>query len=145
MFIGTYNHSIDSKNRMLVPSKVKATLGEAIFVYLSLGFDGNIDMRLDSEFNQFVNNINNLSIGSKEARNLTRLILSQTYKIEIDSASRILIPQNLIDKAKIKKDIYIIGTNDRYEIWAKEVYDDFSLNQESTLSDLAEKLLINGI
>ena len=139
MFIGTYNHSIDSKNRMLVPSKVKATLGEAIFVYLSLGFDGNIDMRLESEFNQFVNNIN------KEARNLTRLILSQTYKIEIDSASRILIPQNLIDKAKIKKDIYIIGTNDRYEIWAKEVYDDFSLNQESTLSDLAEKLLINGI
>lgn len=137
-FIGTYNHSVDSKNRMLLPAKVKTSLGDPKVLFLSLGLDGNIDIRTEEEQNKYVEKLSLLPLGSKQARELVRRILGSTYMVELDSASRILIPKNLIEGAKINKEIYIVGTISRYEIWAKEVYDQNRSMSDFDLSELAE-------
>lgn len=140
-FIGTYNHTVDSKNRLLLPAKVKASLGEPTLLFLSLGLDGNIDIRTEEEHTKYVDKLASLPLGSKQARELVRRILGSTYMVEVDSASRILIPKNLIEGAKINKEIYIIGTINRYEIWSKEVYDENSSLNEVDLSELAEGIM----
>lgn len=115
-FIGTYNHSVDSKNRILLPAKVKTSLGDPTVLFLSLGLDGNIDIRTEDEHNKYVEKLSLLPLGSKQARELVRSILGSTYMVELDSASRILIPKNLIEATRINKEIYIVGTISRYEI-----------------------------
>lgn len=144
-FIGTYNHVIDSKNRMTIPSKIKSTfLDEKVF-YLSLGIDGNIDLRLEKDHLQYLNKITPQNIGSLNQRKIMRRILANTYMVEMDSSSRILIPQNLINSTKIIKEIYIIGMNDHYEIWAKEEYDKMINEDDLSISQLIEEVLGNGI
>ena len=67
-----------------------------------------------------------------------RLLLASAFEAEEDNQGRILVPQELRDYAKIKKQIVFIGAGNRVEIWAEEVWEDYSTGDfDSLASDLA--------
>jgi MraZ protein len=114
LFLGTYEHTIDEKNRLVLPSKFVSELSKT--VYISKGFDGCLEIREEEDFDKYVKRLLSYSNTSKDARQVQRTFLSLSSKTEIDSAKRILIPSNLRNKANLTKDVVIIGVGKTIEV-----------------------------
>lgn len=142
MFIGEYNHALDSKNRIIVPSKFREELG-AKFV-LTKGLDGCLYAYTIEEWKELEKKLKALPLTSKDARAFTRFFFSGANEIEIDKQGRALIPQNLLEYAKIEKDIVSIGVLTRIEIWSKEHWEDYN-SSNIDFDEIAEKMSELGI
>lgn len=137
MFIGEYQHAIDNKNRMIIPSKFREALGES-FV-LTKGLDGCLYAYTLEEWKVLEDKLRKLPLTNKDARAFVRFFFSGANEIDIDKQGRALIPQNLLEYAGIKKDIVSIGVSTRIEIWSKEGWEEYN-NQNIDYDAIAEKM-----
>ena len=142
MFIGEYHHSIDEKGRLTIPSKLRDELGEQFI--LTRGLDGCLFIYPNSEWNNVINKYKELP-NIKEARNFMRFFLSGATNSELDKQGRINIPIPLINYANLNKECIIIGVNDRLEIWSKENWESFVLENEKSFSDMADHLFSSNL
>ncbi len=112
---GTYEHNIDAKGRLAIPSKLRDELGSVF--YLAMGVDACLAIYPQSTWNRFTEKFASLPMSqSKKMRSL----FANAARCELDSQGRIVIPQKLKKYAGIEKDVVIIGVHDRAEIWAAE-------------------------
>ncbi|MBR5156907.1 MAG: division/cell wall cluster transcriptional repressor MraZ [Clostridia bacterium] len=118
MFIGEYQHSLDAKGRMFMPSKFRDELGETFIV--TLGLDYCLFAFPIDEFEKLKVKIDSLSISSKEARQFARFFFSGACECETDKQGRIMIPAKLRNYAKLEKDVTVVGVSTRLEIWNSE-------------------------
>ncbi len=132
-FIGQYTHSIDSKGRVIVPVKFKNALGDKF--YLSIGLDGCLYIFPQDRWEAFSEQLNKLPWSNPRARELQRRIFSSSTDCEVDNQGRILINQDLREKAGLIKDVVFAGDGHRIEVWSKEKYD--SRANLGSLEDLA--------
>ena len=137
MFMGEYNHTIDAKGRLIIPSKLRDLLGEKFI--LTRGLDNCLFIYPKNEWENVINKYRSLP-NTKDARNFMRFFLSGATEIEVDKQGRINISNPLIEYANLKKDCVIIGVNERLEIWDKESWDNFILDNEDNISEIADKL-----
>ncbi len=137
MFMGEYKHSIDDKGRITIPSKLRYELGEDFII--TKGLDGCLFIYPKNEFNEITLKYKNLP-NTKEARNYLRFFLSGALVCEVDKQGRVNLNQSLIEYAGLKKECVIIGVNERLEIWDKHRWDEFLLNNEDSISDIADSL-----
>ena len=142
MFMGEYHHTIDDKGRLTIPSKLRYELGENFIV--TRGLDNCLFIYPQNEWNNIINKYKELP-NTKDARNFMRFFLSGAVQSEFDKQGRINIPTPLINYAEIKKDCVIIGVSERLEIWSKELWEKFINDNESNLSDIADKLFATNI
>lgn len=142
MFMGEYHHTIDDKGRLTIPSKLRYELGENFIV--TRGLDNCLFIYPQNEWNNIINKYKELP-NTKDARNFMRFFLSGAVQSEFDKQGRINIPTPLINYAQIKKDCVIIGVSERLEIWSKELWEKFINDNESNLSDIADKLFATNI
>lgn len=117
MFMGEYNHTIDDKGRIIVPSKFRESLGEEFVV--TQGLDGCLFVYPNDEWMNFVSQLKTLP-GTKEARQLQRYFMAGAASCEVDKQGRILIPNKLRESAGLEKDIVFVGVLSKIEIWSKE-------------------------
>jgi len=142
MFIGEYQHALDNKNRIIIPSKFREGLGEK-FV-LTKGLDGCLYVYTSSEWKILEEKLKTLPLTNKDARAFVRFFFSGANEIDVDKQGRALVPQNLLEYANIEKDIVSIGVSTRIEIWSKakwEEYNDSNIN----FDEIAEKMSELGI
>lgn len=140
MFMGTYDHSIDAKGRVIVPAKFREELGDSFVV--TLGLDGCLFVYPQEDWEDFVKQLRELP-GSKEARKLQRYFMAGAASCELDKQGRTLIPANLREKAGLEKDIVFVGVMGKVEIWSKERWaenDDFD-----NVDDIAEHMSDLGL
>jgi MraZ protein len=142
MFIGEYQHAVDNKNRMIIPSKFRDSLGEG-FV-LTKGLDGCLYAYTMEEWKVMEEKLKKLPLTNKDARAFVRFFFSGANEIDIDKQGRALIPQNLLEYAGIKKEIISIGVSTRIEIWGKEKWEDYN-SQNIDYDAIAEKMSELGI
>jgi MraZ protein len=142
MFIGEYQHSIDNKNRMKVPAKLKEGLSN-VFI-MTKGLDGCLYAYPVDEWKKLEEKLKSLPITNKDARAFVRFIFSGAAEIEIDKQGRALIPQNLIEYASIVKDIVSIGVSTRVEIWSREKWNEYN-EKNINYDEIAEKMSELGI
>ncbi len=121
MFMGTYEHSIDTKGRVIIPAKFREQLGDSFVV--TLGLDGCLFVYPESEWQDFVKELRELP-GSKEARKLQRYFMAGAAPCDVDKQGRVLIPANFREKAGLEKDIVFVGVMSKIEIWSKEHWDE---------------------
>ena len=142
MFIGEYNHAIDSKNRIIIPSKFRENLGSRFI--LTKGLDGCIYAYPKEEWAIFEQKLKSLPLTSKNARAFTRFFFSGANEVEMDKQGRTLIPQNLIKYGNITKEIVSIGVASRIEIWSLEKWKEY--NEENIdFNEIAENMSELGI
>lgn len=122
MFTGTYENSIDNKNRMIIPSKYRDQLGGKCM--LTRGFDRCLYIYAMEDWNVLVEKIKQLKQSDRDVRKFIREFFSNTEECNLDSQGRILIPSNLREYAEISKDLITKGAMDKIEIWSKEAYKD---------------------
>ena len=117
MFMGEYNHTIDAKGRVIVPSKFRETLGDEFVV--TKGLDGCLFVYDHQEWAAFEEKLKALPITNKDARAFVRLFLAGAASVEVDKQGRILIPFVLREFAGLDKEVVLAGVGRRIEIWNK--------------------------
>lgn len=144
MFIGEYEHSIDAKNRVIIPSKFREGLGEKFVITKGLE-QGCLLVFPMEEWQNFEEKLKSLPFGSKEARTFSRYFFSSASECEIDKQGRTVIASNLKEYAKLEKDVVIIGVSSRVEIWSKEKWEELNNDENLDMEDISEKMAMLGI
>lgn len=143
MFIGEYRHSLDSKNRLIMPAKFRDELGQT-FV-MTKGLDNCLFIYSAEEWKIIENKLKSLPMTNKDARAFVRFFFAGATECEIDKQGRVLIPSNLKEFAKIDKDVVIIGVSTRLEIWSVDEWNKFNNDANISYEDVAEKMSQLGI
>lgn len=141
MFFGTYEHTLDDKGRLVIPSKMREEAGNR--VYIMKGFDGSLSIYKQSEFERLVEKFNNLSFNHKESRDYLRIRLASTCELDVDKQGRVQIPVQLLKRYNIGKEVVVIGAGDHMEVWNKDEFlayeeaadKDFEKNAENLSKD----------
>ncbi|BBF43015.1 cell division protein MraZ [Lachnospiraceae bacterium KM106-2] len=140
MFMGEYNHTIDTKGRIIVPSKLRDALGDEFVV--TLGLDGCLFVYPNDEWLNFVNQLKGLP-GTKDARQLQRYFMAGAVTCEADKQGRILIPSKLREHAGLEKDVVFVGVLSKIEIWSKERWE--CNNNYDNVNEIAEHMSDFGL
>ena len=140
MFMGTYEHGLDAKGRVIIPAKLRDNLGESFVV--TLGLDGCLFAYPMDEWESFVNKLKELP-GTKEARKLQRYFLAGAAPCEADKQGRVLIPANLREQAGLSKDVVFVGVLQKIEIWSKERWEEN--DDYDNIDDIAEHMSEFGL
>ena len=143
MFIGEYQHTLDSKNRVIMPSKFREKLGDS-FV-MTKGLDNCLFIYSSKEWDIVEDKLKSLPMTNKDARAFVRYFFAGACECELDKQGRILMPNHLKDYANIDKDLVIIGVSTRIEIWSREEWNKFNSDANISYEDVAEKMSQLGI
>lgn len=136
-FIGTYNHSLDEKSRVILPSKLREKLGGT--VYITLGLDKCLAVYPEETFEAIASRLSKISDYQSDNRGYKRTFFSNSYQCDVDKQGRIQLTKDSLDKCFIKKDVVIMGVDDHVEIWDKEHYEEMSrINDENYESNAAK-------
>ena len=135
MFMGEYNHTIDAKGRLIIPSKFRETLGDAFVV--TKGLDGCLFVYENKEWEKFEEKLTSLPMTSSEARKFVRFFLAGAAGVEVDKQGRILLPLNLRTHAGLEKDVVLLGVASRIESWSKEKWESCDYDN---MDEIAEKM-----
>ena len=113
MLMGSFQHNIDAKSRVIMPAKFREELGEVF--YATKGTDETVAVLSKEAWDEFSAKI--CALPSAQAKDLKRFWFSSAAELIPDKQGRVLIPQALRDYAHLDKDVMIIGTGTRVEIW----------------------------
>ncbi|AOZ90571.1 cell division/cell wall cluster transcriptional repressor MraZ [Bacillus xiamenensis] len=139
MFMGEYQHTIDTKGRMIIPAKFRDGLGEQ-FV-LTRGLDQCLFGYPMSEWKQIEEKLKALPLTKKDARAFTRFFFSGAVECELDKQGRINIASNLLQYAKLEKECVVIGVSNRIELWSKSIWEQYTEEQEDSFAEIAENMI----
>ena len=136
MFLGEYLHTFDAKNRISLPSRFRKDLGRTVIVTRGLDHCLYVFARKswEQEASRYAANVN----GNAANRGLARLFLAGSFESDVDSAGRILVPENLKSFAKLSGKAVIAGVADRVEMWEEKAWEKYTKEIERNAEALAE-------
>ena len=121
IFMGEYEHSIDSKGRMFIPAKFRDGLGDNFVIFRWL-FDNCLYVMSNDTFESFSAGLDQMPLADEDAAMVQRVIYASASYAELDAQKRVLIPLELRKYAKLDKDVVVVGVRNRIEIWDKETW-----------------------
>ena len=139
MFMGEYHHSIDTKGRLIVPSKLREDLGDLFII--TRGLDQCLFGYPLTEWSLIEEKLKGLPLTKKDARAFTRFFFSGATESEIDKQGRVNVPAPLLQYAKLEKECVILGVSNRIEIWSKQVWEDYFTESEQSFAEIAENMI----
>jgi len=142
MFRGRYEHTIDAKGRLSIPSKFRETLSERYDTRLVItAYDGCLIAYPLQEWQALEEKVSTLPEFKKDTKAFLRFFYSSATDCNIDKLGRILVPQPLRDYAGLDKDVVLVGTFRHVEIWGKEPWDKAaSLASQEDIVNTLERL-----
>jgi MraZ protein len=136
MLMGTYEHRLDAKARVVLPSKIREKLSDVVI--LAAGLDKCVSLYSEEEWEKFSEKIKNLDFyANPKTREFARIMLSSAHETPIDGTGRVLLPAVLREYAQLNQDVVVNGANDHAEIWDKERW---MAKWQSGLDNLSEML-----
>lgn len=135
MLTGEYNHSIDSKGRLIIPAKFREILGDSFVI--TKGLDNCLFVYPDNEWKLFEEKLRTLPLTNKNARTFMRFFLGSAVEGVLDKQGRVLISSALRDFAGLEKEVVLVGVLDRVEIWDKAKWDESNAEVEANMDDIA--------
>lgn len=142
MLLGTYEHSIDTKGRAIMPSKLREDMGESFVI--TKGLDGCLFAFSKKEWEEFEQKLKSLPLTNKAARDSVRFFLAGAMECEIDKQGRFLISNELRNHAHLDKEIIIVGVITRLEIWNREDWQKYN-NRDNSTEDIEKTMSELGI
>lgn len=135
--MGTYQHNIDSKGRVIMPAKFREELGSVF--YITRGLDNCLSVLSKSDWDSLGEKLRGLP--SSQTKDIQRFLFSGAAELEPDKQGRVLIPQPLRDYAGLTKDVVIIGTGLKAEIWDLDRWNEYNNKvTEDNMFDLMSSL-----
>lgn len=140
MLIGEFRHSLDDKNRLSLPAKFRQEMGKKVVI--TPGLDSCLFIFTVKEWAKIAERLSGSesSILQADNRSFNRYLLGGAVEAEVDAVGRMLLPEHLRVRAKLKSKVVFIGVRDRVELWDEEVWNKYRAEVESKADALAEKL-----
>ena len=143
-FIGTYECKADEKGRIMLPVSLKKQLSDKLkngFVIKRAVFNSCLELYPLKEWDKLMLRINKLNRFNKKNIDFIRRFTAGVRQIDIDISGRILIPKDLINHAKITKDIVVSSAVNILEIWDKSLYEEAIDDAKGDFGNLAEDVM----
>ena len=138
MLLGEHEHTLDDKNRLTLPAKLREQLGERVVV--SRGLDGCLYVYSDAEWARLAARVGSLDPFSREARTMQRWFFASGSDAELDKQGRVVIPATLLKNAGIGREVTVAGVYDHLEIWDRASWREQQQTVEGSAEDVAERL-----
>ena len=138
LLTGEFNHSIDAKGRLIIPSKFRDILGEDFVI--TKGMDGCLFLYPNNEWKIFEDKLRTLPLTNKNARTFVRFFLGSAVDGGLDKQGRVLISSALRSFAGLEKEVVLVGVLDRVEIWDKAKWDKNNEIAEEDMDDIASQM-----
>jgi MraZ protein len=138
MLIGEYQHNLDAKKRLSIPSKLRKELGGGAVI--TKGLDNCLFVFPMNEWNELAPRLAKLPLGQRDARAFSRLMLGSAMEVEFDTLGRILIPDYLKNYAGLERSVVIAGLYSRLEIWNEDRWNAHKADLEKNSDTIAQKL-----
>lgn len=143
MFLGEYQHSLDTKGRIIMPAKFRDELGR--FFIITRGMDKYLFAYSMSEWEIFNKKIKELPTADEGVRRFVRFFFGGAAECESDTQGRVVLPQHLREYAGITKNVVSIGVSNRIEIWGKENWTAYNERVPEIDKELADRMASLGI
>jgi MraZ protein len=145
IFRGTFEHALDAKHRLTVPSKFRAALAGGVVLAASpettAAAPRSIAIWTPEAYESYTEAaLANLNPMDPKARDLRRFFFNNSYDTELDSAHRVMIPTKHIEFAGLDKEVIVLGSGECLEIFDRGRYDAYAADQLNRIPDLAESL-----
>ncbi|WP_336659200.1 division/cell wall cluster transcriptional repressor MraZ [Leucobacter sp. USHLN153] len=139
MLLGTFTPRLDDKGRLILPAKFRDELAEGLVI--TRGQERCLYVFSEAEFAVMHDKVRSAPLASKQARDYLRVFLSGAHPETPDKQSRVTIPQNLRTYAGLDREVAVIGTGARAEIWDLEAWQTYLAAQEAAFSEIEEEVI----
>lgn len=120
MFRGQYEHTIDPKGRVSIPSRFREVLSATSDSRLVITpFEDHLMAYPFEEWRVFEEKMASLSFVKDEEARFVRYLISSAADCEVDKQGRVLIPPNLREYAGLTNEVVLAGVLKKFEIWDK--------------------------
>ena len=143
MFRGQFTYSIDSKGRISIPAKLRKQIApEANDTFIiTRGTTTCIDLYPLDQWQKYEEKFLKLNSFDPAEAKFIRMIMQYANDDSLDSQSRILIPQSLINFAQIEKEVLILGVLQKIEVWNPKIYEEYINKTGETYEQIAAKVM----
>jgi transcriptional regulator MraZ len=138
MLLGEHDHSLDDKNRLTLPAKLRESLGDGVVV--THGMDGCLYAYATEDWQQLAERIRALDPLSRESRMMQRHFFAGAVRAELDKQGRMVLPASLLEAAGIEREVTVAGVFDHLEIWDRAKWRIHRHEVEGSAEDVAERL-----
>jgi MraZ protein len=146
MFRGRFEHTIDTKGRLSIPSRFREILATRFDERLIItNFDNCLWCYPVSEWQVVEAKVASLPQFKDEVKALQRVFISAAVEVPVDKAGRVLVPPTLRDYAGIEKNVILVGMTSRIEIWSKERWELVFQSAQESLLGMGDKLADLGL
>jgi len=146
-FSGEFRFSLDSKKRISIPSamrKMLAVEAGGILVF-TRGFEGCVYVYPNDEWKRLTKKLNSLDSFNVKVRDFIRLFVGPAYKTAMDTQGRVLLPDTILEMAKIEKDILLLGSLNKWELWNPDLYMKYMQENNPSMENLAQDINFSAI
>jgi MraZ protein len=139
MLLGTYEHTIDDKNRLTLPARLRESFADGMVV--TRGLDRCLLAYRREDWVRLVESrLAPLDTLGREARRYQRFVFTGASEAELDKQGRMTIPPALLAHAGLERDVVVAGMRDHLEIWDREAWRRELAEVEGSAEDVAERL-----
>jgi MraZ protein len=146
MFKGSFTFSLDAKGRLNIPAKIRRDINpeaNGAFVF-TRGPLQNIDLYPYDQWKMFETKLKSLNIFDPKQGMVMRRFLETAVEDKIDGQNRVLLPKPLMEFAGIEKEVFILGTLNKIELWNPAKYEEYINKEDMAFEDIAQQVMINN-
>jgi MraZ protein len=135
-FRGTFDHTLDAKNRLTVPARYRAALAEGVVLAMPTDLKPCVGVWRPEQYELYTRRaVDELPPLSSRLNELERFFYGSSQDADLDAAGRVMIPSFLAEHAALRKEVVVVGVGDRLELWDRNAW---SEHRSTLLSGVAE-------
>lgn len=146
-FSGEYRFSLDAKKRVNIPSGIRKMLppeSESTLIF-TRGFEGCVYVYSNDEWKRLTRKLSSLDSFNVRVRDFIRLFVGPAYKTTMDNQGRVLLPENILNMAKVDKEILLLGSLNKWEMWNPAIYENYMRQNNPSLETLAQEINFSAL
>jgi MraZ protein len=133
MFLGEYQHTLDPKGRVILPSAFRERLTDGLV--MTIGLDRCLTVHPTDDWERVVEGLRALRTTDRRERQFARMMTASAHAEELDRQGRITIPARLRSYADLAKDVAVVGADSRIELWDAGRWEAY---REEAMADFAD-------
>jgi MraZ protein len=117
LLTGTHPRTLDDKKRLTLPKRTREQIGEVLQLFVTPGPEQSLWIYTKDDLEHLAAKLAQMSGTNDEARVSERVFFAQMETVDLDRSGRILIPDRLVQVAKIQHEVVLLGVRDHLELW----------------------------
>ena len=141
LLTGEYEHRLDAKHRLFIPSRLRESVDaqrDGLGFFLVFGPNRILCLYPDEYYRRLAAADGPRLVPPAKLVDFERIKFAQAYHLDLDSHSRVPIPQKMLERAGLTRDVVLIGVRDHVEIWNAKVWHGYLAEQLDKHEELLE-------